>query len=316
MKCEICGKGDAAEALRVCRNCILEGKGYEYIQKAHKILPNRGKACNMCGNDCRMEERQKGFCRLRENREEKILSYSDRKTAIGQYYYDSLPTNCVASWVCGLEKGYNLAVFYGACNFDCLFCQNWIHHEMAEKRQPVITADEVIKAAENAKCVCFFGGDPSCQILHALNVAEHVEAIVCWETNGNFAKRYLPEVAKHTDGIVKFDLKTWNEKLSYALCGVSNKNSYENFEYLAKHCRMAASTLLVPYYINAEEVYDIASFIASIDDNIPYTLLAFYPCYKMSDLPYTSKKQAMECYDAAKKAGLKKVRIGNIHLLR
>jgi len=52
---------------------------------------------------------------------------------------DSIPTNCVADWVCSATTGrgcpkyantplgeegyYNLAVFYGACSLDCLYCQ-------------------------------------------------------------------------------------------------------------------------------------------------------------------------------------------------
>ena len=316
MKCIICGKGEAAEALKICRECILKGKGREYIKDVHKILPQEGKECKICGNRCKIKEGHQGFCRLRENKNGKIYCYSNREKAIGQYYYDALPTNCVASWVCNKRIGYNLAIFYGACSFDCLFCQNWIYHEMAAKKQPIMTADELIKAAERATCICFFGGDPSCQILHALHVAEKADATICWETNGNFSKKILPKIAEVTDGIIKFDLKAWNESIHYALCGVGNKNSFENFEWLAKHCSVAASTLLVPYYITADEIYEIANFIASIDENIPYSLLAFYPCYKMYDMPYTSKKQALECYNAAKKAGLKRIRIGNVHLLK
>jgi pyruvate formate lyase activating enzyme len=77
---------------------------------------------------------------------------------------------------------------------------------------------------------------------------------------------------------------------------------------------LTASTLLVPGYVDAEEVEQIAQFISQINPNIPYTLLAFYPCYVMNDLPTTSKKQAMECQKAAQKH-LKNTHIGNIHLL-
>ena len=52
---------------------------------------------------------------------------------------------------------------------------------------------------------------------------------------------------------------------------------------------------------SAEEVEKIAKFIADIDSRIPYTLLAFYPQYIMNDLPTTSRRQAYECYEIAKK---------------
>jgi pyruvate formate lyase activating enzyme len=59
----------------------------------------------------------------------------------------------------------------------------------------------------------------------------------------------------------------------------------------------------------------IASFIASLNPYIPYSLLAFYPHFYMNDLPTTSRQQAKECLEVAKRAGLKRVRIGNPHLL-
>ncbi|MEJ2715680.1 MAG: radical SAM protein, partial [Deltaproteobacteria bacterium] len=77
------------------------------------------------------------------------------------YYYDPLPTNCVADFVCpasrgcgypdysvsrGPEHGYkNLAVFYQACSFNCLYCQNYPFREWT--RVPGATsADELARA--------------------------------------------------------------------------------------------------------------------------------------------------------------------------
>lgn len=148
---------------------------------------------------------------------------------------------------------------------------------------------------------------------------------ICWETNGNMRREYAikaAELSLKSGGVVKFDLKAWDENIHKAICGVSNKASLENFKIIGEkyfHERpevpiLTASTLLIPGYIDATEVENIAKFIADIDVNIPYTLLAFYPQYVMDDLPTTSKKQAYECYRAAKKY-LNKVRIGNIHLL-
>jgi pyruvate formate lyase activating enzyme len=63
------------------------------------------------------------------------------------------------------------------------------------------------------------------------------------------------------------------------------------------------------------EISAIAKFIASINPNIPYSLLAFHPQFFMSDLPLTSKSLADDCRKAAEDSGLKEVRLGNVHLL-
>ena len=63
-------------------------------------------------------------------------------------------------------------------------------------------------------------------------------------------------------------------------------------------------------------LWSLARFIASINPDIPYTLLAFYPHFYMSDMPLIPKATAEKCSKAAREEGLKNVKIGNIHLLR
>jgi pyruvate formate lyase activating enzyme len=78
---------------------------------------------------------------------------------------------------------------------------------------------------------------------------------------------------------------------------------------------LVVSTTLVPGFVGEEEVSQIASFIASLNPNIPYALLAFAPQFCMEDFPTTSRAQADACLNAAKRAGLKHVRLGNRHLI-
>jgi hypothetical protein len=56
--------------------------------------------------------------------------------------------------------------------------------------------------------------------------------------------------------------------------------------------------------------------VASLNPEIPYSLLGFHPQFFMSDLPTTARHIAYECLEAAKQAGLRNVRIGNLHLLQ
>ncbi len=130
------------------------------------------------------------------------------------------------------------------------------------------------------------------------------------------------QYALESGGNIKFDLKTWTEDLNIALCGVSNQPTLANFKRLGtKFYRkrpevpvLCASTLLVPGYVDVKEVEHIAHFISEVDPTIPYTLLAFYPCYVMNDLPTTPRRHAVKCKETAEKY-LENTRIGNIHLL-
>jgi pyruvate formate lyase activating enzyme len=181
-------------------------------------------------------------------------------------------------------------------------------------------------------CVCYFGGDPTPQILYALDASRKAVKTrpnsilrICWETNGSMSAHLLEQAASlslESGGCIKFDIKAWHEELHYALCGVSNEQTLSNFANLAKYNQerssppfLVASTLLVPGYIDEEEIRNIASFIASLDPGIPYSLLGFCPHFEMQDLPRTSIKHAERCRKAALESGLERVKIGNIHLL-
>jgi len=87
-------------------------------------------------------------------------------------------------------------------------------------------------------------------------------------------------------------------------------------EFLPKadYPMLTATTLLVPGYVDKIEIENIAKFIASLNPEIPYSLLAFFPAFQMIDLPITPRDWAFECLKIAKKY-LKNVNLGNIHLL-
>jgi pyruvate formate lyase activating enzyme len=126
-----------------------------------------------------------------------------------------------------------------------------------------------------------------------------------------------------TGGCIKFDLKAYDEGLHRLLTGISNRRTLENFERAARRFGerpepppIIASTLLVPGYVDSAQVGKMARFIASLNPEIPYALLAFAPHFRMEDLPPTSLRHAAQAEAAARAAGLVNVHIGNRHLLR
>lgn len=290
-----------------------------------------GVECPLCTNLCRLAEGQVGLCGLRSVRQGRLVHLAGTpRGALVSWYDDPLPTNCVADWVCqgSRQRGrVNLAVFYEACSFDCISCQNW-HFRL--KRPPGrISAQELAAQAHpRTFCICYFGGDPSPQMPHALAASRILAAqgvTVCWETNGSMHPRLLEQavdLSLSTGGCLKFDLKAWDDDLHQALTGVSNRRTLDNFQRAAESIAsrpdpplLVASTLLVPGYIDADEVGHIARFIANLDPDIPYALLGFHPHFFVPDLPRTSVCHADEAESAARAAGLRRVRIGNRHLL-
>ncbi len=351
MRCDACGReGLISRELGLCYECVKSAPLKRLLAPHWRVrealgLPleapkaEAGIPCNLCSNGCLIPEGGRGYCGLRGNRGGKLAQVMGPDEALAHTYYDPLPTNCCAAWFCepcqgATSSSYNLAVFYFGCNFDCLFCQNAHHKYLAEGTK--ISSDEFVSQTlhPGVRCVCHFGGSPEPQFPFALRASEAAfreaqhrrrELRICWEWNGcgnPGLVRRAAELSLESGGTIKFDLKAWDERLSLALSGVSNRRAYENFamiarEYLprAKHHLLTATTLLVPGYVDENEVGKIAEFIASLDPGIPYSLLIFHGDFAMADLGITPLEQAIRCYLAAKAAGLKKVNVGNLHLL-
>jgi pyruvate formate lyase activating enzyme len=345
--CDVCGKSPPliAETLGLCPGCARSEAGRERARAAHirsralfglPEAPPRtpdGVTCALCGSECVIGEGERGFCGLRTVEDGRLrhLAGTPRR-GILHWYRDPLPTNCVADWVCAgsAQRGkHNLAVFYASCTLDCLFCQNWHYRETDPIRSKGITAKELADCANpQTYCVCYFGGDPASQMPHALAASKHLAergVAICWETAGTSSPRLLDravQLSLDTGGCIKFDLKAYTEDLHAALTGWSNARTLANFARAATRIAerpdpppVIASTLLVPGYVDAEEVGRIARFIAEHNPDIPLALLGFHPNYLMPDLPRTSTGHAEAAQQAALDAGLRNVRIGNRHLL-
>ncbi|MEA2071588.1 MAG: radical SAM protein [Asgard group archaeon] len=367
-QCQLCGKKKPtiSEKLGVCKECILtkHEEAMEIIsavrleyRKKYDLVPFPPKSpdglfCGDCVNNCILAEGEIGFCNLVKNENGTLIrTAGDEKKGLFSFYYDPLPTNCVAAEFCpgssaigypkysynnGPEIGrHNLAVFYQSCTYDCLFCQNYQYRKGLHISNPYPPEVLVEAIKPLTSCICFFGGDPASQIRHSNEVGRQIleksreeEQIlrVCWETNGSPKTKLFKEsarIALQSGGCIKIDFKSFDNRLQKALCGANNSNTFQNLKLIGKLIEkrpdlplLIASTLLIPGYIDVEQVRKISKFLASINPSIPYSLLAYYPAFVLDDLPTTSKKHAYKCLEAAKAAGLERVRIGNKHLLR
>ncbi|MFX1519104.1 MAG: radical SAM protein [Promethearchaeota archaeon] len=343
--CGDCIRNDPISSLPYLKKAHKTARSPYGLPAEPPKTPN-GIQCNFCSNQCSLGDGEVGYCGIRKNKNGRFLG-AGTKQGILSYYLDPHKTNCCAAWFCpagtgqgypkyayreGPEHGYsNLAVFFYGCTFNCLFCQNASHKEFPNR---LISVDEFVKPIKNNEkisCICFFGGSPEPQLPFALKASKRAIELnkrilrICWEWNGCGNSSLVRKAAQYsleTGGNIKFDLKAATPSLSLALSGVDNTRAFENFKMIATEFYdkrpaipvLMASTLLVPGYVTAVEVEKIASFIAEINPDIPFSLLAFYPAFKMMDLPPTSQNQASKCYQAAKNY-LNRVNVGNLHIL-
>ncbi|MEO0130602.1 MAG: radical SAM protein [candidate division WOR-3 bacterium] len=340
-KCKLCNKESITVSQKIgyCASCIRE-KFLEInkeIKEIHKNLREdfslpkevpdfeEGKKCSQCVNDCKIFEKGYGYCGLIKN-EKGIIRSED--FGYLDYYYDPLPTNCVASFICNAPRGYkNLAVFFRHCSFNCLYCQNW-HFKLSPKKRYSIS-EMLEKVNSEIFCVCYFGGDPTPNIYYVINLSEKIlekqKCRICFETNGSVSLNIFKKIvylALKSEGIIKIDLKAFSPEIYYTLTGSSNKNTLKNIEYASQFFDkrkepplLVVSVLLVPGYVDKYEIKEIVKFISKVNLEIPISFLAYYPTFYLNDLPKTSRSHAELAKKIALDYGIKRVNIGNIHLL-
>ena len=188
--CRACGLRSPliASSLGACPTCIQRDPPglHAHIARVHAktcrafgLPPEpphdpRGIRCEMCANQCQIPPQGRGYCGLRQNENGRLVGGAPIQGNL-KWYFDPLPTNCVADWVCpggtgagypkwarrpSAEHGYkNLAVFYQACSLNCLGCQNWHYREAsAETGANVTPAGLAARVDTPTACICYFGG--------------------------------------------------------------------------------------------------------------------------------------------------------------
>ncbi len=371
-KCKLCGRQSIviSDVLGVCVDCIRSrwGEAKKLVELVHvysrskfKLPPltprsKDGFRCNICGRGCILSNGETGYCGFRSyTRGSLTVKTGSNNYAIGLYYYDPHPTNCVAYSICPAVTGrgypvyaltprgergyYNIAVFYGGCNLDCLYCQNWEYRRMTMEGKPLLSIDALVDAVNReTTCVCFFGGDPAPWSTHALVAAKKMidkaKRIglkvfrICWETNGLWNPllfRKAVELSLETGGIVKVDFKAWTPQVYAALTGIDpsgvriiRENIRIASEYFNKRRDpplLVVSTLLVPGYIDDYEIDQMTRYVARLNTKIPYIFLGFHPDYLLKDLPRTSIYHAKRAVEIARRNGLENVYVENGWLL-
>ncbi|RLF64935.1 MAG: hypothetical protein DRN30_04845 [Thermoplasmata archaeon] len=230
-RCTLCGfySEEISSSIGVCVNCLrrdpykalkhvktVREKWREYIGLPKEPPRDGSVKCTLCVNECEISQGLVGYCGMIKNINDRLVPITDSfDVAYLHWYYDPLPTNCVADPVCPERKHYgyyNLAVFFAGCNLDCLFCQNIEHKYMVSQgvvhdKSKLYSVSELVEIAMKRRvaCVCYFGGDPSSSIIYALKVSreilrrskeENANKRICWETNGLENPNTIREMTK------------------------------------------------------------------------------------------------------------------------
>jgi pyruvate formate lyase activating enzyme len=272
--------------------------------------------CSLCHQQCRIRPGKRGICGVRENQNETLMTL----------VYGSL----VAANADPIEKKpffhflpgsltYSIATV--GCNFRCLHCQNadisQLPREAGRIPGEFVSPMSVVTQARALGCesIAYTYSEPTIFFEYAFDVATlaHEAGLKnVFVSNGYIGEEAAQKIAPLMDGI-NIDLKG-DDQFYRKVCGAKIEPVENNIELFWKRgIYVEVTTLLIPGYNDSKAMLaDLAAFLVGVSPDMPWHISAFYPMYKMKDVPRTGVESLRRGLEAGRAAGLKYVYAGNI----
>ncbi|MGC8651043.1 MAG: AmmeMemoRadiSam system radical SAM enzyme [Minisyncoccia bacterium] len=286
--------------------------------KLYKKLKEEKIQCLACNNYCIISEGKSGLCGVRQNDKGKLKLLVDNRVAA--LNLDPIEKKPLFHFLPG-----SLAFSLGTlgCNFGCEFCQNWDISQAPKNQSVSFWGEEwfperIIDYCQenNIPVIAYTYNEPTVWIEYALAImklAKKAKIKNVWVSNGYMSKETLKLISPYLDAI-NVDLKSFREDFYRRIIHAHLEPVKENIK---KIWQMGVweevTTLIIPGFNDSlKELKDIAEFLVKISPDLPWHISAFYPAYKMLNVPSTTQNTLIRAYKIGKKAGLNYVYTGNI----
>lgn len=169
--------------------------------------------------------------------------------------------------------------------------------------------------------VAFTGGDLACCAeFYARATAEIKEACteemwVLLETNGyGLTPENLDLLASAGLDSIWLDIKAYDRETYAKLCGTTNEWILEApARILDRGFILEVLSLYIPGWVETDQIVKTAELLATVNKEIPFTLLAFFPEYRLRENRPPTLREMIQTYFLVKES-LKNVKLGNCHV--
>ncbi|KWT85552.1 AmmeMemoRadiSam system radical SAM enzyme [Candidatus Magnetominusculus xianensis] len=281
-----------------------------------KILDSSTVLCKMCAHRCRISDGMCGQCAVRENRGGTLYSLNYGQLCAS--HIDPIEKKPLFHFLPG---SYSLSIASMGCNFTCLHCQNssisQYPKEHAEITGDMIVPANVVQGAINGGCksISYTYTEPTIYMEYALEcaiMAREKRIKNVFVSNGYMTTESARLIIPYLDAD-NIDLKG-NDEFYKQVCGGRVKPVKDTIMLMKERgVWVEVTTLIIPGLNDSDETLkDIAGFIKSVDQAIPWHVTSFRPTYKIPDRPVTPSATLKRAYRIGTEAGLKYVYEGNV----
>lgn len=289
---------------------------YTREARYYKKLDNKKVECALCPRKCRVGNRERGYCGVRENRDGR--------------YYTLVYGNPCAVHVDPIEKkpffhflpgsdAFSLAT--AGCNLNCRYCQNWDISQSRPENVPCLSLSpkEAVAAAKGEHAASIVGtySEPTIFFEYMLDIAKEARRQglrAAMVSAGYINREPLEELCAHLDAI-KIDLKAFDDEFYKKTCVGELTPVLESLKTIRKKGVWLEIVYLVIPTLNdgMAKIEEMCAWIKkNLGGGVPVHFTRFHPIYKLKNLPSTPVSTLEALCKTAKKAGLQFVYLGNV----
>jgi pyruvate formate lyase activating enzyme len=282
----------------------------------YKKHSDREIECLLCPRYCKLGDKERGYCGVREN--------------MGGTYYTLVYGKACSVNVDPIEKKpffhflprtNALSIATAGCNVNCKFCQNW---EISQVRPEQVAhydipPSKVVDLAKKYSCpsIAYTYSEPVIFYEYMYDTSKEARlkgiknTVV---TGGHINPEPLEELTKVVDAI-KIDLKAFTQDFYTSYVRGELQPVLDAIKIVHKsNVWLEIVYLLIPTLNDSpDEIRNLCSWIMNeIGPDVPLHFSRFYPMYLMKNLPRTPLSTLEKAYKIALAEGLHYVYLGNI----
>ncbi|MGD1156437.1 MAG: AmmeMemoRadiSam system radical SAM enzyme [Terriglobia bacterium] len=290
----------------------------QFIREAkfYEKLPYKKIKCKLCPRECVIDDQERGYCGVRENR--------------GGTYYTLVHSRVVTAHIDPIEKkpffhflpgAEAFSVATAGCNVNCKMCQNWDISQVRPEqvRSTYVPPDRLTALARQNNCpvIAYTYSEPVIFLEYVLDCAQAVRAAGVRSvvvSGGYIQTDPLNQLCARVDAI-KIDLKAYSEKFYKEVVNGELKPVLEALVTLRKNGTWNEIVYLVVPTLNDgdSEFRGLARWIKSeLGPDVPLHFSRFHPEYLLKNLPPTPLETLERAKAIADAEGLHYVYIGNV----
>jgi pyruvate formate lyase activating enzyme len=279
-------------------------------------LPDREIECKLCPRLCKLGDKERGYCGVREND--------------GGTYYTLVYGKVCSANVDPIEKKPFFHVLPGTtafslatagCNVNCKFCQNW---EIAQVRPEQVEAFDLAPEAAAARAagsgcpsIAYTYTEPTVFYEYMYDTAVRAKGrrlrnLVV--TGGHINPEPLTDLLAVVDA-VKVDLKGFSEEFYSEYVRGKLKPVLETIRTVAKSKAWLEIVALIIPTLNdgLPQIREMCRWIkGEAGDSVPVHFTRFQPMYLVKNLPPTPVSTLEAARNIALEEGLRFVYVGNV----